>query len=562
MIQLPQVQTFVVGRVTNALSKSLDGDIVFEKIHLKPFTTLVLKNVAIIDRNPARDALDPEKETVDTFFRAKYIIARFSLEGLADPNGFHIRKAYVADARMNLVLQDDPNDTTGKGTDNLSRIFKLQKNPPKKQPSPDEIFHIRKVEINNMAFALINHKTQKTPYIGGINWNDLDITNIRLKAQDLMFKGGVMSGEVRSLAFKEKSGFECSSLTGKAKVGNGKTIVEDLTLVDKWSDLDIPLYMMSYSGVEAFADYINKVRMDAIIDNSIVDFRTITYFAPTLEGNKLRVIATGKMNGYVSDMHFKNITASSEAGGFSGTVNGSLVGLPDINKTRINAEVKNFTLTTDGLGKFVTEWMKGGELDLSKFAKGTVFKVNATAKGLFNKMKTKVSLSSIIGNAEAEAVLSDLTITDKPIGIDGVLKTYKLDLGKVIDTDIIHETTLRTGLKAKLSAGFPDVAIDSLIVERMMLNDYDYSGIAAVGKLSERSFNGRIICSDPSLNFLFQGTFALSTKTKNALYQFYANVGNADLQRYLKATFPDQCQLRPYSSGRPARKSGHRWLEA
>ena len=529
-IQLPQVQTFVVERVTNSLSKTLDGDITFEKIHLKPFTTLVLKNVAIVDKNPSRDAIDPEKETVDTFFRAKYIIARFSLEGLADPDGFHIRKAYVADARMSLVLEDDPNDTTGKGYDNLSRIFRLKKNQPKKEPSPDEIFHIRKVEINNMAFALINHKTQKTPYIGGINWNDLDITRIQLKAQDLMFKGGVMSGEVRSLSFKEKSGFECSSLTGKAKVGNGKTIIEDLTLVDKWSDLNLPLYMMSYSGVEAFADYINKVRMDAIINNSLVDFRTITYFAPTLEGNKLRVNATGKMDGYVSDMRFKNITASSEAGGFSGTVNGSLVGLPDITKTTINADVKDFTLTTEGLGRFVTEWMKGGELDLSKFAKGTVFNVNAKAKGLFNKMKTKVSLTSSIGNAEAEAVLSDLTIIEKPIGIDGVLKTDNLDIGKVVGSDIIHETTLRTGLKAKLSAGFPDVAIDSLIVEKMMFNDYDYSGIAAVGKLSKESFDGRIICSDPNLNFLFQGIFALSTKTQNALYQFYANVGHADLQ--------------------------------
>jgi hypothetical protein len=259
IIQLPQVQTFLVGRIINGVSENLDGEITFEKIQLKPFTTLVLKNVAIVDKNPAKDALDPEKAAVDTFFRAKYIIARFSLEGLADPDGFHIRKAYVADARMNLVLEDDPDDTTGTGTDNLSRIFKLKKGQPKKDPSPDEIFHIGKVEINNMAFALINHKTEKTPYMGGINWNDLDVTDIDLKAKDLMFKGGVMSGEVRELSFKEKSGFDCKSITGQAKVGNGKTIVENLKLVDNWSNLDIPLYMMSYSGVEAFADYINAV---------------------------------------------------------------------------------------------------------------------------------------------------------------------------------------------------------------------------------------------------------------------------------------------------------------
>ena len=530
IIQLPQVQTFLVGRIINGVSENLDGEITFEKIQLKPFTTLVLKNVAIVDKNPAKDALDPEKAAVDTFFRAKYIIARFSLEGLADPDGFHIRKAYVADARMNLVLEDDPDDTTGTGTDNLSRIFKLKKGQPKKDPSPDEIFHIGKVEINNMAFALINHKTEKTPYMGGINWNDLDVTNIDLKAKDLMFKGGVMSGEVRELSFKEKSGFDCKSITGQAKVGNGKTIVENLKLVDNWSNLDIPLYMMSYSGVEAFADYINAVWMDAIIDESMVDFRTITYFAPTLEGNDLRATVHGTMDGYVSDMHFKNIYASSEAGGFSGTVNGGLTGLPDINKTKINAVVENFSLTAEGLGRFVSEWMQEGELDMSNIAKGTTFSVNASAKGLLNKMKAKASISSSIGKADAEVLLTDITFPDKPIGIEGVLKTDDLDIGKVIGNDIISQTTLRTGIKARLSEGFPDVTIDSLIVDGMMLNGYDYSGIAAVGKLSQESFNGRIICNDPSLNFLFQGTFALSTKTQNALYQFYANVGYADLQ--------------------------------
>ena len=524
------MQTFLIGRIIDGVSEKLDGEIVFDKIHLKPFTTLILKNVAIVDKNPAKDALDPEKAVVDTLFRAKYIIARFSLEGLADPDGFHIRKAYIADARMNLVLEDDPNDTTGKGTDNLSRIFRLVKNPPKKEPLPDEIFHIRDVELNNMAFALINHKTLKTPHYGGMNWNDLDVTDIDLKARDLMFKGGIMTGEVGELSFREKSGFVCHSLTGSAKVGNGRTIVEDLKLKDQWSDIDIALYMMSYDSVKDFEDYINKVKMDGVIRKSLVDFRTITYFAPQLAGNNLRVVTEGRVEGFVSDLHFYNISARSEAGGFSGTVNGSMTGLPDINKTRLDATIKNFNMTADGLGRFVSEWTpEGNEVDLSRFAKGTIFMVDGSAKGLLNKMNAKISLNSLIGRAEAEAVLTDITIPSKPIGIEGTINTDDLDLGRIIGTDIIRQTTLRAGIKTKFSEGFPDVAIDSLIVERMLLNDYDYSGIAAAGTLSEKAFDGRIICNDPNLNFLFQGTFALSSKTNNALYQFYANVGHADL---------------------------------
>ena len=123
---------------------------------------------------------------------------------------------------------------------------------------------------------------------------------------------------------------------------------------------------------------------NGIIARSMVDFRTISYFAPQLSDNKLRVLAEGRMEGVVRDLHFYNISAISQAGGFSGIVNGSLTGLPDIDNTRINATVRNFHLTTDGLGRFVSEWMKGGRLDLSRFAKGTVFNVDASAKGLLN----------------------------------------------------------------------------------------------------------------------------------------------------------------------------------
>ena len=61
-LQLPQVQTYIADRIVSSIDDRLDADIEFEKIHIKPFTTLILKKVAIIDRNPASDMLDPSKE--------------------------------------------------------------------------------------------------------------------------------------------------------------------------------------------------------------------------------------------------------------------------------------------------------------------------------------------------------------------------------------------------------------------------------------------------------------------------------------------------------------------
>ena len=70
VLQLPQIQTCIADKVVHTLSESLNGTITFEKIHFKPFTTLVLKNTLIIDKDPVLDPIDSTIAPTDTFFRA------------------------------------------------------------------------------------------------------------------------------------------------------------------------------------------------------------------------------------------------------------------------------------------------------------------------------------------------------------------------------------------------------------------------------------------------------------------------------------------------------------
>ncbi len=529
IIQLPQVQTFATKKVVESLSNKLDGDIQFEKIHLKPFTTLVLKNVAIIDRNPVQDPTDSLKAPVDTFFRAEYIIARFTFKSLLQSGHIGISRAFISNAQMNLVLEDIIEDGQPATFQNLSRIFGIKK-PTEKKVNPKEIFRIKEVEIDNFGFALINHKEKKTPRTGKIDWNDLSISNICISARDLRFKGGVMSGTLDRLSFREKSGFDCRSLSGQAIVGNGKTIIKNLKIRDEFSDISLPLYMMSYADAKAFEEYITDVKMDAEVAESALDFRTLSYFALALKDNDLKLTISGNASGYVNDFTFSNIKATSHAGGFSGTVDGRITGLPEIEQTFFDGTIRNFNLTTDGLSKFVSVWMKKGRLNLGKLARGYIFTVNGKARGLLDNMKIKADLSSLIGKASAELTMSDV-LTGNPLTLDGVVSTKNLDLGRITNIKLLGPTTLRAGAKASFGEGTPVARIDSLIVDRLVLNSYDYTGIAAAGTLEENTFDGKLICNDPNLSFLFQGSFALSRKTNNSRYQFYANIGHADLQK-------------------------------
>ncbi len=528
VIQLPKVQTFIVGRVVKVLDDKLDADIKFEKIHFQPFRTLVLKNIEIIDRSPVTDAGNPEAAKVDTFFRAEYVTARFTFNGLLRQQGVHLDNVRISDAQMNLVLEDK--EDTGDGdtsTDNLSRIFRLKK-PETPKRSEKEIFHIEDVEIENMGFSMKNHGIDKIPYHGGINWDDLDVKDIHLKASGLMFKAGIMYGEAESLSFREKSGYRAEKMSGNAKVGRGKTIVENLLIDDPWSDMRLPLFMMSYENVKAFQDFISKVRLDAEIASSKLDFKTLTYFVPQLEGNSLKAAVSGEASGYVDNFDILGLNIATSTGGFSGTIQGNVSGLPDIETTSIDAKLSRFNVTVEGLGMFLNEWMKNGEIDLGDYAKGFIFMLEAGAKGPLNSMDIDADVNSLIGSLKAEVKVSNLIDSLRPIGIKGTASAADMDLGKILANELIGPITMRTGIDASLSDR-AQIKIDSLFVDRLNFNRYDYSGIKAVGALAENMFNGTIVASDPNLNFILQGGFALSAKTQNSRYQFYANVTDADL---------------------------------
>ncbi len=528
VIQLPKVQTFVAGKVVQVLDQKLDADIRFEKVHLRPFRTLVLKNVEIIDRNPVHDALNPSSVPVDTFFRAEYITATFTLESLIKQEGVHFGEVTVSNAQMNLVLEDKENIGDGDiKTDNLSRIFRLKK-PETPKISEKEIFHINSVVIEDMGFTMKNYGADRIPYYGGINWDDLDVKDINLTAKGLQFKAGIMSGKAEELSFREKSGYIVRRMSGSAKVGRGKTIVDDLRINDAWSELYLPVFMMSYDNVKAFNDFISKVKLDADIAPSRLNFKTLAYFVPQLEGNSLKAGISGRASGFVDDFRIRDLKMASEAGGFSGTVNGRMTGLPDMEKTSLQARVNKMNMTSEGLGLFLSEWMKDGEINLGDYAKGYTFMVDASVDGPLNSMGINADIFSFIGGLKADVTIGNLIDSTKAISVRGTASSEDLDIGRMISNDIVGPITMRTGLEAVLG-DVPSVRIDSLFIDRLNFNSYDYSGIKAVGALSEQMFNGTIIASDPNLNFILQGGFALSAKTRNARYQFYANVTDADL---------------------------------
>ena len=532
LLQTPMVQTYVTNKVMEILSENIDGKVTFEKVHFKPFSNLVIKNLVIIDEKPVTDPKDSTKTPIDTLLRAEYIVADFSFNTLFGNEGIHMDEVTVKNTEMNLVLETDPK--TGRQTNNLTRIFRLDQ-IPKKEKTDKEIFRIHDVKVQNFTFTMNNYTNKMiTYYDGGINWNDLHVSDIYADAEDLRFKGGVMSGSLKHLSFVEKSGYICNSISGKARVDNRLTHITDFKLEDPWSVIRMPEGKLIYTGIQDFSDYIHKVVMDAEIGTSLVDFTSISYFAPQLKGNKLRVNTTGgRYYGTVDDFTVTDVTVAMEGGGFSGTVSGRMTGIPDVMNTRLNGELKDCRLTTKGLSRFVTYWMPEGELDLSSLAKHETFRIYGTVDGTLNNMVVQPRITSAIGSISGKDIRIDEILTEAPIKISGQIKTQDLDAGRILGTDLLGRTTLT--LDAEAAFGDEEAqtkaTVRSLNIDRLHLYGYDYSNISAEAVISERFIDGRLTCNDPNLNFMTHGRYGISQNNKDTKYDFVVLVGDADLNK-------------------------------
>ena len=539
-LQSSSEQTAIADKAAATLREATSADIRFGKIHFRPFNTLIIDSLLIIDRTPF-EAEGIETAPVDTFFRAASIIARFSFRGLAGGEGFHFAQVKIRDAGMNLVLEDDEKV-------NLMRIFGIVSDedaPPVRNEK--DIFSIRDVEIGDMAFRMFNFQSDREetrgaylpagapgekPVQKGIDWNDLDVRDINLKIKNLHFKGMVMTGQVQKMSFRERSGFVCRNLTAEARVGRGKAIVRDIRLSDGYSDLNLPLYMMSFSRPKDFSDFINLVRLDGIIGESHLDFRTLGYFAPTLPDTGLKAdIHSGKVGGPVCALKMDGIKISLSDGSFAGTVNGLLSGIPDVEKMRIDGKVSACRFTAKGVDRMVNAWTEE-RIPFDGYAKRQSFLMDCEVSGPLNSLRIRPVIRSRTGRLEADIRFSDLVSGSRPAAMKAHLKTKGLDVGKIIGNDIVGQCSAETAVSLQFPEGRNEMFkahIDSLKIGRLGLLGYDYTGIAAKGELSDDHFDGKLVCNDPNLSFLFQGTFALSRHTNNSLYKFYANVGHADL---------------------------------
>ena len=230
-VQTPYVQTRVTKKALSHLLEKLPASVTYNRIEVMSSGVLKIDGLAVTDSSPyTLDVYQRGWDSEDTLFRAKSITATFTLASLFAKEGIHMGRVSIEDGYMHLIIEPGKRN-------NIIRMFNLS---PATGPVPPggKIFDIRKVRLKNFRYRMNNFDKELYPHTGkGINFEDLDVTVSELRGHSLKMAGGVMSGTCDFAAMKEKSGFNVHCISGKASVGQGKTLVEDLHIIDDYSDI-------------------------------------------------------------------------------------------------------------------------------------------------------------------------------------------------------------------------------------------------------------------------------------------------------------------------------------
>lgn len=482
ILQIPSVQTQLSRQLLSILNGKLNGDISCGTVSIVPGNGLLVTDIAIIDKEPYDD--------VDTVFHASSIKANFSLRGVLGGKPFRLRNVQV-DGGHFILTSEPGREYPG----NLQRVFKLT--PKDKEPGPESVFHIRRVEINGFRFQLKNYapRIKETPSIG-FDWADLDVT-ADIQAHDLHFTDGRMHGVCDFLKATEKGGYVISELSGRATVGRGRTLIEGLYLADGFKTvLDLEELSLNYENQYAFRNFTEEVRLEVTFKPSVFSFETLQYFSGKESGNRaVFEIENGNVSGPVCDLQINGMDLVERGSRVSASVKRiQLNGVTDIRNSWLEGNISDFKFDSKGLASVIRNF-SGKTV---KIPDGIKAGLAIKGSGPLNHFHALIDGQVNLGSLNSELDLDNLVNPEKDLTINGRIKVGDLNPGDFIKVKGLGETDLSAYLNATLGKE-PAADIDSLKIDRLLYSGYEYGGIRAEGHIGGGGTNVSLVSSDPNL---------------------------------------------------------------
>jgi len=523
LIQAPFVQTYITEKLFSVLFEGKPVAVSVGKVHIKSLNKLMVRDLVVVDTEPHKVSGDSLNliaipyERIDTLAHVGYISARFSLTGLFRSDGVYLKKVLIKNTDFTIVAEPDY-------MSNIKRMFSSGEKTKKK----GSIFEADKLTIEDLRFRLVSYRPKKKDYKAGVNWADARFLMKEFILEDLSLDGGIFAARIKSTVFSEKHGFHCNHLSADFAIRSGLVEINDFNFVDSYSDIHFPYFSMTFLNGKSFRKFASEVNLDIEFNNSYLHSGSLAGLLTDTDKLNAGVKANGHYSGPLKSFSVENLSFNSD--NLSVYLDGYVKEILDLNKARLAMNRIEVHSTTSGADRVIHRLPSLKNVNLSSFLPETKLRIMASAEGTFENLNLKAQADAGMGVLSTSLKAEHLASGKNPVAVHGRVWSDDVNMGAIWESDKLGIMSFSSAVSANLSKQDGAVIqLDSLMINKLNFLGKDYSRIAAVGKLENNGFRGNIISQDPDCNFILQGIFSLSPRTKNKVYQFYANVGHADL---------------------------------
>jgi hypothetical protein len=505
-VRSPRVQTYLTQIAAEQLGKALGAKVEVAGVDIGFFNRLILEGLFVEDLHGDTLGyvqrlhiglrgidLDKRQLTVD----------RITVDSIY----FHLHR-YQSDSTLNIKFITD--------------FFKSSDTAA----GPVWDLRFREVQLVGAHFRYFDElKAQKAV---GVDYTHLDVQDIDLLVKNVRIDHDTIFARVDGMALREQDGFVLNHLAGDVKVSPTELLVKSLRVKTPVSEVALDLHY-TYGRWGHWLSFVDSVRMDYVLDNSVVCISDVAHFAPALTGIDKTIRISGKVNGPVSALNGRGLNIwYGNSTNLQGDID--LDGLPNMAETFMYLNLKRLVtnhadLVTIPVPPFTTRNHLPVPPNLVQLG---LMEFKGSFTGFISDFVAYGRLRTSIGELRTDLALRQ----DNGSGVvsySGKLESYQFNVGRFLGVDSLGSVSLNASIDGR---GLTADDIDAKLVGKVSSVEYRryvYQNIEVNGRFVRNLFEGDFSINEDNIAMRFDGSVNL--KGKLPVFNFHAEVDRVNLYR-------------------------------
>jgi TamB, inner membrane protein subunit of TAM complex len=507
-LQFKPVQTYFAQKAAAYLSKELKTTISIKSLYIKPFKSIVLQDLLV---------LDLQKDTLLSTPQFMVDINQLSI----DKKIIDIGTVQINDGQFFLKDFKDKSSNL----DFIINYFDSGKPKVKKKKSKPFDVNVGRIILNKFAFRYINYSAKDTVQGKSVNFDNVNVKQLSGIFEGLDTKNHLIKTNIKNLTFKERSGFYLKNLTAQTTIDSNAIELKNLLLETNQSRLT-NYYQMRFKSYKDFNHYIDNVRMKAIFKDSHITSRDVAFFAPELNTMKLDLDVDGQITGLVNNLKAKKLSLRT---GKATHIKGDFIlkGLPKWKETFMDLNIEmagtNKTDLEEVLAGITNSKKKIVPVIVNKFGN---INFNGSFTGFQNDFiaygEFKTKLGRIVSDVNMKIDKNDVP------SYTGNVKSYDFNLGNLLDEKSLGRISSSLYVKGRGTELKDLTEKINGDVDYIDFNRYRYRNVKIDGTFDKKYFDGKLSINDRNIKLVFDGGVNLNPKLP--VFNFNATISKARLK--------------------------------